>query len=47
MAEVPGGLGEWRPGWPVRRARRVNPGYSRLGRADAQRYHDAIGNFPV
>ena len=34
-------------GWQVRRARRVSPGYFRLARADAQRYDDAVGNFPV
>ena len=47
MAEVPGGLGEWRPVWQVRRARRVSPGYFRLARAGAQRYDDVVGNFPV
>jgi hypothetical protein len=47
MAEVLGGLGEWRPVWHVRRAWRVNPGYFRLARADAQRYEDVVGNFPV
>jgi hypothetical protein len=47
MAEVPGGLREWRPGWQVRRARQVSPGYFCLARADAQRYDDAVGNFPV
>jgi len=50
MAEVPGGLGEWRPVWQVRRARRVSPGYFRLARADARCYDNAVGGtepFPA
>ena len=47
MAAVLGGLGRVETGLASQAARRVSPGYFRLALADAQRYDDVIGNFPV
>ena len=47
MAAVPGGLGRVETGLASQAAQRVSPGYFRLALADAQRYDDVIGNFPV
>jgi hypothetical protein len=47
MAAVLGGLGRVETGLASQAARRVSPGYFRLALADAQRYDDVTGNFPV
>jgi len=46
-AEVLVGLGRQRADWQVRRARWVRLGCFRLAHADAQRYDDLVGNYPV